>query len=99
MQASRFSDVRTPKEGLGPFKAMEALTPDQDGKPAMTLAAIDPYAIPGWSSSDIVSPDGMAPPPPALKLEERPPLDYDVRLVAYMDCVEGDAVEGGGAAA
>ncbi|MEO1241806.1 MAG: hypothetical protein AAFX54_07845, partial [Pseudomonadota bacterium] len=30
--------------------------------------------------------------------EEAPPLDYDVRLVAYMDCVEGDAVERGGAA-
>ncbi|MEM9618871.1 MAG: hypothetical protein AAF936_13015 [Pseudomonadota bacterium] len=72
--------------------------PDQDGTPAITLAAIDPYAIPGWSSSDIVSPDGRAPAPPLPEPEERPPLDYDVRLVAYMDCLEGDAVERGGAA-
>lgn len=64
--------------------------PDHGGTPAITLAAIDPYAIPGWSSSDIVSPDRRTPAllEPGERPEERPPLDYDVRLVAYMDCVE-----------
>ncbi|MEO1242544.1 MAG: hypothetical protein AAFX54_11605 [Pseudomonadota bacterium] len=69
--------------------------PDQDG--TIALAAIDPYAIPGWSPSDIVSRDAPAP-PILLAPGEGPPLDYDVRLVAYMDCTEGDAVERGGAA-
>ncbi|MEM9618819.1 MAG: hypothetical protein AAF936_12740 [Pseudomonadota bacterium] len=65
--------------------------PDQDGTPAIALAAIDPYAIPGWSSSDIVSPDRRALAPPLPEPEERPPLDYDVRLVAYIDCMAADA--------
>ncbi len=73
--------------------------PDQDG--TIALAPIDPYAIPGWSPSDIVSRDApalpLAPPLPVAAPGARP-LDYDVRLVACMDCTEADAVERGGAA-